>query len=111
MRVVVVSFGTDEEAVPDIEADAAAEVEQQVIAALIIGTAGKGAVVIRRLETAALRTEAGEGLDLNLLSEIGRVHGVEVVEDGTEGLISAVDVVFGAPGDFALDADVVLKEI
>ena len=84
---VVVGFGTDKRMSPEVVPYVAADVECEVVAALIIGTTTKCAArEIRRVEPQIFASNTGHGVSANLFLERLADDRVKVVEDGAVGL-------------------------
>src|SRR5579871_5664535 len=62
------------------------------------------------IEARAEPADAAQQLQLRVLAQRRRVDGVDVIQDGPEGLISLVEVAAGTPGDLAFHAEVPPEE-
>lgn len=103
-------LGPDEDAARDVELEASTDVDQQVFAAHVVGTASERAVHVRSVEADAFTTEAPQHFGRSAFTETRRPNGVEIVEDGTIGLETEADILVGTPGDFAFDTELMLKQ-
>jgi hypothetical protein len=84
--VIEVSLGPDKDVSPYVVADAAANIDQKVVAAGVAGAeidAVAGWLVT--VEAGALPADASHEIDAHLLAQVGLVHAVEVKKDGAEG--------------------------
>src|SRR5579871_1606706 len=62
------------------------------------------------IEARAEPADAAQQFQLRVLAQRRCVDGVDVIEDGPEGLISLVEVAACTPGDLAFDAEVPPEE-
>jgi hypothetical protein len=73
--------------------------------------AGEGATACEGLiEADALAAASGQQLRLNYFAELPSIEKVEIVQDGTIRLKLLVETLASPPGDFGLEADVVLED-
>jgi len=109
--VVEVNLGADKEVSPDVVADTAADIHQEVTGAHKI-LAAKSAGTIRQIEASALPANAGHEIRADLLAQFGLVHGVEVRDDGTIGLSarSAVGSLARSPCSLEVEADALVED-
>jgi hypothetical protein len=114
--LVVVNLGTNEEVSPNVVADASADVHQEMVAA-DERIAGKAVGAERKIEPGVLPAESRHQVGADLFAQARLVHGVEVKQDGTVGLVleadyavSRIDSLAGPPRNFAVKADPVFHD-
>jgi hypothetical protein len=107
---VVMGLGTEKEASPHSVLDAAAQVQEKVIAVEMEGSTGgivAGSVGV--IEQHALASDASHEVGVGPFGQVGREHGVEVVHHGSILLIVVVEPVMVAKGNFRAVAEMVLE--
>jgi hypothetical protein len=109
MNLVHVGFGTHEDIVPNIEAKAGPEVSGKMVAAHVISAAYECAVNLT-VETKIFSTESNHDFWLYPLANSWRIDGVKVIQNGTERKRVRVQVLTGSPGDFTLDAELMMVQ-
>src|SRR6266446_5862277 len=109
--VVVVNLGTNKNVSPDVVADAAADIRQEVTTANEI-VAGKTVRAVGQIKTSTLPADASHEVQADLLAHLGLVHDVEIRKDGTIGLSagSAVRSLAPSPGSLKVEADAPVED-
>jgi len=109
--VIVVGFGTNEQVPPDVVADAATEVNQEVVgtgvarAECVAGVAG-----VICVKAGILPTDTGEEVGSDFLGDSRLVDAVEVEDDGAIGLTGAAEVPNRSPGRVETDANAAMED-
>jgi len=110
--VIEVSLGPDKDVSPYVVADAAANIDQKVVAAGVAG-AEKDAVAsgLVTIEACALPADASHEIDAYLLAQVGLVHAVEVKKDGAEGYAKpGVISLSRSPRSLKVEADAFVED-
>src|SRR5690349_17171342 len=111
-------FGTDKCVSPEVVAHVAANMECEMVAALVIGaTTERAAGKKRRVKAQILTTNAGHRIRADFLLECLSHYRIKVVENGPIGLKdestavkSAVGRLPGPPGNFTAETNVVFEQ-
>ncbi len=105
--MVVVNLGAEEETVPEVVADAAADVLQEVIAAGVVDATAEVAARggIGHVEAGAGDADSAQRFETELLAQLGLKNAVEVSQDGAVAFIAIVAGLAGAPGSFHVEAE------
>lgn len=93
---------------PDIGADAAAEVPHEMIAAGVVRASEEGIAIDESVETKILAAYAGHQFCGQVLANPRRPHRIKIIENRSVGLVPAIKPLAGAPVDLALDAEAVV---
>jgi hypothetical protein len=109
MNQVEVRLWTNEKMSPNVIPNASADVSHEVIAAYEIGTTEEVTIKKRLIKAQTLPADPGHHFGLHAFSELWRVDSVKVVEQGTVGQSSTIEVPTGPPSQFAAKTEVVLN--
>src|SRR5208282_3324880 len=110
---IVVGFGAHEKVIPHVITDAAADINQKVMAAVVTGAEVDATPsLLITVKASALQADAAHEIEADFLADTRLVYGVEVGDDGTKGLsaISAVGCLAGSPGSFKAESDALVED-
>jgi hypothetical protein len=111
LNVVIVALGADKDvgqAVPNIIAEAAAEVFHKVIAAGVVDAPGAAAGA-KEVEPVAGYADAGEKVEANFLGQLWLEEGVDVGKDGAVVFVTVVACLVIPPRGFNVQAEAMLE--
>ncbi len=95
---------------PEVGADAAAEVSHEVVAAGVIRASQQCVAVEESIETKIFAADACHQFCRNILADPWCPQRVEVIKDRPVGLITAIKPLACPPVNFALDAEPVVHQ-
>jgi hypothetical protein len=107
LDVVVVTLGTHEDvgqAVPEVIAEAGAEIFHKVIAAGVVNASG-GAAGSKEVEAVAGDADTGQNVEAKFPGQLGLEEDVNVSEDGTIIFVPIVASLVISPGGFYVNAE------
>ena len=116
MDQVIVGLGTDKCVSPEVVTDVGGKVSGEVVAALVIGSGRKSALVVRSVETQILATDSSHHVSAEFLIELSAVNCIETIKDRAirrleEEAVTGLGVqrLMRAPGNVDTEPDVVLQ--
>ena len=110
MNQVEVRLWTNEKMSPNVIPNASADMTHEVVAAYEIGTPEEVTIEKRLIKAQTLPADPRHHFGLHVFPEFWRVDSVKVVEQGTVGQSSTVEVPTGPPSQFAAKTEVVLNQ-
>ncbi len=104
------SFRAHEKVAVEIVAKASADVTHEVIAADEVRATDCPASGESLVEAQALPTDASHHFSRSMLAQFGSVDSVEIIEQWTVGLESAIQILTSAPGQFTADSELLFQQ-
>jgi len=107
---VKMSFGADKDVVGHIQANSAAYVSEEMVAAVEISAAERRALKERLVEAQTLKSNSALKIQLCPLPQLRSINGIEVEKNRTVGLKELVDILMGPPCDFRAYSEILLEQ-
>ena len=107
---VIMGFGSDENGVGHIKANSASHVDQEVIAALKVGTTHKVTGEKWLVETEAFQTNSPLQFRLSPLAEWRAIDRIEIVKNGAIRIEKDINVLVAAPCHLATYSEIFFDE-
>src|SRR5271165_2208238 len=110
--VVVIGFGAHKDIAPEVVAEVAAEVQQQMVV-IYIGAAAAGRVTGSELaiKNKGFATHAGHQIRAHFFRKRWRVHGIYVVKHRTEVLVVVVRSLAISERPFHVNSEMIVQNI